>query len=59
MALGNTVQEHHPGDGGDDKSVIPSGSNSDTVEEQQQIPTPAGICDICADFYHFLVSGKV
>ena len=57
--MGNPAQEHQSGDGGDDdKCVVGSGRNTDMVEEQRTIQTPTGICDICAEFYHFLVSGK-
>ena len=57
--MGNPAQEHHSGDrANDDKCVMGSESNMDAVEEQRPIQTPNGICDICADFYHFLVSGK-
>ena len=58
MALGDTIQENSSVEGVDRKGITGSGSSGDTGEEQPQVPAPPGICDICAEFYHFLVSGK-
>ena len=57
MALGNTDQDN-PSSDQEEKSLIESTSHDQTEEEQQHILAPPGICDICAEFYHFLVSGK-
>ena len=56
MALGNTTQEDPSSEEMDGKVTTASGSNDDTGE--QNTLAPPGICDICAEFYHFLVSGK-
>ena len=56
MALENTDQDN-PSEEIEEKSSTAPRSNDDTGEEQQHILAPPGICDICAEFYHFLVSG--
>ena len=54
--MGNPAQEHQSGEEGvGDACVVGSGRNTDMVEEQRSIQIPTGICDTCADFYHFLV----
>ena len=59
MALGNTMEDN-PSDEGIARKVLNiSGGNDDTEEEARQEQAPPGICDICSDFYHFLVSGKL
>ena len=40
------------------KETDKTNSIVDTDEEQHTI-APPGICDICAEFYHFLVSGNL
>ena len=69
MALGCTRQDNDSSvvDGIDEKDPTGRGSvasNEDAPaadeqhQQEQSCATPAGICDICADFYHFLASGN-
>jgi hypothetical protein len=56
MALENTDQDNPSSEEIEEKGLTEPKINDDTGEEQQHILAP-GICDICAEFYHFLVSG--
>ena len=59
MALENTDQDIPSSEGIEEKSSTEPKINDDTGEEQQHILAPPGICDVCAEFYHFLVSGTI
>ena len=36
-----------------------SNTNCNDEHTEQHMMAPSGICDICAEFYHFLVSGNI
>ena len=58
MALGDTSQDTTALEDGVRKASSGTGSHDDACEEQH-ILSPPGICDVCAEFYNFLVSGKL
>ena len=57
MAFGNTVEDNTSLEEVGEQGTNAPDKNSDTGEEQHT-QAPPGICDICAEFYQFLVSGK-
>ena len=57
MALENSSEDNSDLKKIEDKDTSNTNKNEDPGEEQH-IPAP-GICDICAEFYHFLVSGNI
>ena len=57
MALENITENDPTLKELEDKEPETTNTNDD-VEEQNTV-APPGICDICAEFYHFLVSGNV
>ena len=58
MALGDTSQDSTALEDGVRKASSGTGSHDDACDEQH-ILSPPGICDVCAEFYNFLVSGKL
>lgn len=57
MALGNSSEDSSNLKKIEDKDTSNTNRNEDPEEEQNM--TAPGICDICAEFYHFLVSGNI
>ena len=57
MALENSSEENS-NNKVEEKDTRDRNSNDDITEEQNII-APPGICDICAEFYNFLVSGTI
>ena len=57
MALENSSEEN-ANNKVEEKDTRDRNSNDDITEEQNII-APPGICDICAEFYNFLVSGTI
>ena len=58
MALENSSEENSNNKEVEEKDTRDRNSNDDITEEQNII-APPGICDICAEFYNFLVSGNI
>ena len=57
MALGNSSEDSSNLKKIEDKD--PSNTNRNEDSEENQNMTAPGICDICAEFYQFLVSGNI
>ena len=57
MALGNSSEDSSNLKKIEDKDTSNTNRNEDSEENQNM--TAPGICDICAEFYQFLVSGNI
>ena len=57
MALGNSSEDSSNLKKIEDKDTSNTNRNEDSEENQKM--TAPGICDICAEFYQFLVSGNI
>ena len=57
MALGNSSEDSSNLKNTEDKDTTNTNRNEDSEENQNM--TAPGICDICAEFYQFLVSGNI
>ena len=57
MALGNSSEDSSNLKKIEDKNTSNTNRNEDSEENQNM--TAPGICDICAEFYQFLVSGNI